>query len=72
MTEIADVTSGWWPTLLGVVLIALGGLATLIVPPVARTKGRGQLLAWWVYGIALFPVALLHVLLMSSQREPSP
>jgi hypothetical protein len=47
-------------------LLLVSGLALLgLIPAVlAQRKGRG-FVPWWIYGAALFPVALTHALLVS-------
>jgi hypothetical protein len=49
-------------------LLVLAVLIGLLPAAIARSKGRDFVL-WWLYGAALFIVALPHALLMSSDRN---
>jgi len=49
-------------------LLLLAVLLGLIPAAIARSKGRDFVL-WWLYGAALFIVALPHALLTSQNRE---
>lgn len=50
---------------MGILIIAV--LIGLIPALIAQSKGRSFVL-WWIYGAALFIVALPHSLLMSSEQ----
>src|ERR1039458_3074264 len=49
-------------------LIILAAVIGLIPAAIAQSKGR-NFVAWWLYGAALFIVALRHALLMKSDAE---
>ena len=40
----------------------------LIPAFIARKKGR-PMFGWWVYGVLLFPIALVHILLAQSRPD---
>lgn len=48
-----------------VIIIALIGLLPALI---ARSKGRSFVL-WWIYGAAIFIIALPHSLLMRTDRS---
>jgi len=55
-----------------VIFVGLAVALGLIPAVVAAYKGRSAL-GWWIYGSALFPVAILHVLSIKAQpREQAP
>lgn len=49
------------------VIVAIGALVGLIPATIASRKG-GSFVLWWLYGGALFIVALPHALLMKPDR----
>lgn len=51
---------------MSILIIAL--IIGLLPASIARSKGR-SFLAWWIYGAALFIVALPHALIMKSDTS---
>ncbi len=39
----------------------------LIPAFIARSKGRGPFVIWWIYGALLFIIALIHSLIMKAE-----
>jgi hypothetical protein len=54
---------------IGIVQISCFALAWGFAPPlIAKSKGRGNFWAWYAYGFFLFPIALVHSLLLKSDQ----
>jgi hypothetical protein len=52
-----------------IVIFAFFALITSFIPGlIARSKGR-SFVTWWLYGFVLFPVALLHSLLIKRDEK---
>jgi hypothetical protein len=49
-------------------ILILAVLIGLIPATIAKNKGRG-FLGWWIYGAALFIIALPHALLIKSDQK---
>lgn len=48
-------------------ILAVAAILGLLPAAIAASKGRNFLI-WWIYGTVLFIVAVIHILLMSSQK----
>jgi hypothetical protein len=51
-----------------IIILGIWGGFALIPAAIARGKGRNGL-EWWVYGFFIWPVALIHALLLSATEE---
>lgn len=60
----------WWLLALAALAGALAAPLALIPARLAWKKGHNFGL-WWVYGWVLFPVAMIHVLLLPKKEKPA-
>lgn len=44
-------------------------LIGLIPAAIARSKGRGPFILWWLYGAGLFIVAIIHAILLRPSQQ---
>jgi hypothetical protein len=51
--------------------LAIWAILACLPGAIAQAKGR-SFIAWWLYGVALLPIALIHSLVAEDLKNPDP
>ncbi|MBB5770855.1 hypothetical protein HNP47_000824 [Brevundimonas vesicularis] len=50
-------------------ILIIAAFIGLIPAAVAKNKGHGPFFLWWIYGAAIFIVAIIHAIMLKPQGE---
>ncbi|HEY3813882.1 MAG TPA: hypothetical protein VGL66_11705 [Caulobacteraceae bacterium] len=54
----------------GLLQISIAAICWGFVPAfIAKSKGRKEFWLWWVYGVFLLPIAVIHALILKSDQS---